>query len=1720
MPASLGAAMHEAQYGLWMADCSPAHGDIAPGEVVRASHPRQQYRAEFRDDGACVTSSAGGWSLGLKLVAFGAEGKTTEVGTATRHAEGRRVEYRRNGIVEWYVNGDAALEHGFRIAEESAGGSEKLQLILDCGGGLPLTASSDGAAVEFLDATGKPAMTYAKLMAYDALHQALPAHMAIGEQGLTINVDARDAVYPVVIDPELHNDAKLIPLDEQYHSYFGRAVDIDGSTLVVGAHNYDIAGSGSGAAFVFERNGTEWQPQAKLSPSDGAIGDAFGWAVTVHGDTLVAGAQNDNDNGSSSGSAYVFVRTGALWSQQAKLLPDDGDNNDIFGNTVDIDGDTVVVGAPWDEDNGSSSGSAYVFVRSVTVWSQQEKLLPSDGAASDQFGSSVSISGDTVIVGAQYDADQGDDSGSAYVFVRSGGVWSQQAKLLASDGAEDDNFGHAVSVDGDTAVVGAWYNDNIANHSGAAYVYVRNVTTWSEQAKLLPTATTINKYLGVSVSISGDTVVAGSSGDDDNGSSAGAAYVYVRDLDVWSLQEKLVPADCAASDACGKSVGVSGDLVVVGAHQHDNTLEDTGCAYAYVRTGSAWSQEAKVLPVSILPDDEYGKAVAIDSDTAVIGAPGADDNGLESGAAFVFVKSGSVWSHEAKLLAPDGEAGDAFGTAVDIDVDTAVIGAVGDDETASDAGAVYVFNRTAGTWYFGQKVRATDGIAGHDFGGSVSVSGDTLIAGAYCDDDNGTEAGAAYVYVRSTSWDIEQKLTPSGAQAGDWFGFAVALDGDRAIVSSPYYDSGYMDCGCAYVFLRSTGTWSQEARLQASDEYSDDFLGRSVAIDGTYAVIGANANDDNGDASGSAYVFVRNGSWSQQTKLLPVDGDADDSFGWSVAVSGDTVIVGANNDEPNGTGSGSAYVFIWNGAAWIERAKLLPEDGVAGAAFGQAVAVSGDQAVVGAYAHAPGGAAYVYTIPVPGAVTQFVIADPTDGTVDAPIQVAVVAQDGYGELVMSCQDDVSLNATGSATGDGLVTMIDGTGQIWLSDQVAETVALTLTDSQGTGFDVSSTQDVAFGHGATTKYVILDPTDGTVDAPVTVSMQAQDQYNNVATSCQDDVTLVTSGSATGAGLVDIVDGTGTRDISDQVAETVDLSLSDSETTGHNVDSTQDVVFAHGAATAYVIADPTDGTVDAPITVTVNVHDQYGNTVTSHDTDVTLVATGDATGAGIVDIGSGTGSLDISDHTPETVDLSLSDSQSTGLDVSSTQDVVFAHGATTKYVILDPTDGTVDAPITVTVEAQDQYDNVTTSCQDDVTLAASGSTTGAGLVNIVDGTGTRDISDQVAETVDLTLTDSQTTGHDVSSTEDAAFGHGVADHLAFTVQPSDAGSDTAITPAVEVSVQDQYDNTCTDATDPVTVDIETNPGTGTLSGTLTVSASSGVAAFSDLGIDEMGAGYTLTADSGSLTGATSDTFDIRQPAVTGFTATTASESRIDLAWTNPTNAAFAGIVIFRRSGAAPTVKPTDGTTYTVGSTYGDADCVYSDSTTSHNDAGLTELTQYFYAAYAYADAATPGYSPVASADATTSAGAAPTIEGTSPAANAVGVYVGTTIEITFSEPMNTGSVEGAFSVDKGVTGGYSWSNNTLIYTPGQALAEGTTYTVTIGTGAQDLVGLPIASTYTLTFTTETFVGMLGGGCAGEDADAGAHGAAAAALVCIALGLMAMRASRKVQCAREVS
>ena len=391
-----------------------------------------------------------------------------------------------------------------------------------------------------------------------------------------------------------------------------------------------------------------------------------------------------------------------------------------------------------------STGPAY-----ADLGDQLFKLLPDDGAAIDNFGISVAISGATAIVGAPLDDDTGFASGSAYLFDATTGL--QIVKLLPDDGAAVDLFGYSVAISGATAIVGTFES------GGSAYLF--DTTTGVQIAKLLPNDGAGGDAFGISVAISPDGVgaIVGAYLDDDNGPFSGSAYLFeISDPANPTQIAKLLANDGAAFDNFGNSVAISGTTAIVGAIRDDDNGNASGSAYLFDST-TGW-QIAKLLPDDGAEGDRFGNSVAISGATAIVGALNDDDNGLQSGSAYLFDISDPAKPVQiAKLLADDGAANDRFGISVGISGATAIVGAYRDDDNDTDSGSAYLFDTITGRQI--AKLLANDGAAEDWFGRSVAISGATAIVGAYQDDDNGLSSGSAYLFdavgASACPWDLD-----------------------------------------------------------------------------------------------------------------------------------------------------------------------------------------------------------------------------------------------------------------------------------------------------------------------------------------------------------------------------------------------------------------------------------------------------------------------------------------------------------------------------------------------------------------------------------------------------------------------------------------------------------------------------------------------------------------------------------------------------------------------------------------------------------------------------------------------------------------------------------------------------------------------------------------------------------------------------------------------------
>ncbi|MBK8035851.1 MAG: FG-GAP repeat protein [Verrucomicrobiaceae bacterium] len=629
----------------------------------QARNPGQQWTTKFDRRGFIAQPREGGWQWGLELQSYGfGESQQSISGTPTVKAEGQHLSYQWDANVqEWFVNDQRGLEHGFTVAQRPAqasasppvSSSPSLSFTLVTRGGLRPSVTTDAQGVNFQDACGSTVLNYSGLKVWDADGKVLRARFEpAGLHGFRLLVDETTARYPITIDP-IAQQAYLKASNSGAGDQFGYSVAVSGNTAVIGAPYEDSNATGIG------------------------------------------GNQADN-SATDSGAAYIFIRSGSTWSQQAYLKASNSGAGDFFGYSVAVSGDTAVIGA-WAEasnatgvggnqaDNSANeSGAAYVFFRSGSTWTQQAYLKASNSEIDDSFGDSVAVSGDTAVIGAPFEdsnatgvgGNQADNSastsGAAYVFTRSAGVWTQQAYLKASNTGTPDRFGSHVALSGDTAVIAAWAEasnaigvdgnqaDNSAPNSGAAYVFTRSAGVWSQQAYLKASNTGAGDRFGDSVALSSDTAVIGAWAEDSGSLNSGAAYVFFRSGSTWTQQAYLKASNSGAGDSFGVSVAVSGDTAVIGADQEDsgatgadgnqadNSLTDSGAAYVFTRSGSTWTQQAYLKASNTGSLHNFGWSVAMSGDTAVIGASGeasnatgvggnqADISASLSGAAYTF----------------------------------------------------------------------------------------------------------------------------------------------------------------------------------------------------------------------------------------------------------------------------------------------------------------------------------------------------------------------------------------------------------------------------------------------------------------------------------------------------------------------------------------------------------------------------------------------------------------------------------------------------------------------------------------------------------------------------------------------------------------------------------------------------------------------------------------------------------------------------------------------------------------------------------------------------------------------------------------------------------------------------------------------------------------------------------------------------------------------------
>ncbi len=385
-----------------------------------------------------------------------------------------------------------------------------------------------------------------------------------------------------------------------------------------------------------------------------------------------------------------------------------------------------------------------------------------------------------------------------------------------------------------------------------------------------------------------------------------ASFTDTASADPWIQTQKLSASDAGPSDWFGKALAIDGDFAIIGAPDANApAVPSAGAAYIFQRIGSNWTQTAKLTAEDAAENDSFGAAVDIKQNYAIIGAPYADPCGYSSaGAAYIFKFNGSNWTQIKKLIDPNTANLDNFGEAVAIDSTYALIGSSSDDDNGSSSGSAHIYKNNSDTWPYHQKLTPTDPDAYDYFGIAAAIDQNNLIIGAH----GNTPAGCAYVFkLQNNNWTQSQKLTPSACEENGFFGYKLDLDSNNIVIGA-LADLGY--AGSAFIYSYNGSTWQQKPKLTVSDTSSNNYFGSSVSISDDYCLIGASGNDATGTNAGRAYLFEPNGlSWQQTQQLTPNDIAAGDAFGYAAAIDNAYALIGSYSDDDHGTSSGSAYIF-------------------------------------------------------------------------------------------------------------------------------------------------------------------------------------------------------------------------------------------------------------------------------------------------------------------------------------------------------------------------------------------------------------------------------------------------------------------------------------------------------------------------------------------------------------------------------------------------------------------------------------------------------------------------------------------------------------------------------------------------------------------------------------------------------------------------------------------
>ncbi len=663
----------------------------------------------------------------------------------------------------------------------------------------------------------------------------------------------------------------------------GFRLDLDGTTAIVSAGRRRSVDSSSGAALIYELIANEWQQTATLTSGEVYETD-FGSRVAIDGNRAIAGVDLPFNP-----SVYVFEFDGSEWHQTARVFAPGGGG--FFGISLDLHGDRMVVGASEDQ----ATGAAYVYTWDGSSWGTPVRLAEGTGMEHSDFGATVAIDGDRIVVGAEAaDANGVDGSGAAYVFDYDGSDWVESATLFGSDSTPQDRFGYHVSLSGSRVAVGA--PDQGSGSVGSVYLF-REETGWIEEEIISGSEVGATNGFGKSVSLLDDRLLVGSR----SSTSGEEAFLFTFDGLSWFLQGSL-QTEKGDNELFGSAVGLTDSFAFVGA-------PDYGCcgaAVVFSPDSEGWNRQAVLVSDETPSEDHFGWSTSMSGRRLAIGAPrDSNDGGRHAGSVYVFELDTDGWNQGEKITPLNQDQRRRFGHVVSLEEDRLLVGADGRSELVQ--GTAHVFDLQGGTWTETSELLPSDGLLLDRFGASVSISGNTAAVGAPENDERGIDAGAVYLFeFNGSSWIEGAKLAPNDLAQGDHFGWAVALDADRLLVSALSRDSlGSQSRGVVFSYRRDGAQWLEDGRI-SSVRAGETSFGRSIDLEGDRAAIGV---PNSVPSRGAVYLFdFELGSWTETERIALSDSPSSDGFGTAVDLEGNYLLVSAPSDDSTGS-PGSVYLF-------------------------------------------------------------------------------------------------------------------------------------------------------------------------------------------------------------------------------------------------------------------------------------------------------------------------------------------------------------------------------------------------------------------------------------------------------------------------------------------------------------------------------------------------------------------------------------------------------------------------------------------------------------------------------------------------------------------------------------------------------------------------------------------------------------------------------------------